>query len=200
MSAHHDTLSTLLSRLLDGALSEEERLALSTLLASDEKAREEYVDLIATHAALRQELSAAPMSITALADTLDEAQPTTDEQASAEFVSLKTPSSKWRAIDGALSTGINWRAHPGRFAVVALALTVVFLAAFFAIVWPRFGEEEVAPGVRQRRWSPPWRSWCASLTPSGKAKPPTPANRCAKAGDCNSSRAWRRSVSTMARP
>jgi len=52
-------------------------------------------------------------------------------------------------IDKAVET-IHWRRHPGRFVVLAAALTVVFVTAFFAIVWPRLGEEEVAQGPAEK--------------------------------------------------
>jgi hypothetical protein len=41
---------------------------------------------------------------------------------------------------------IHWRHHPGRFVSLAAALTVAFVTAFFTIVWPRLGEEDIAEG------------------------------------------------------
>ena len=50
----------LLVKLLDDSLTESEHQQLAALLANDEQARRQYIEIIATHAALREELGAAP--------------------------------------------------------------------------------------------------------------------------------------------
>ena len=73
-----------------------------------------------------------------------------------------------------VAKAIHWQQHPGRFVSLAAALTLVFVTAFFTIVWPRLGEEEVAPQGPAEKIAPTVAQLVRVVDAEWEGEPPHP--------------------------
>ena len=128
MTSHSEQLDLLLAKLLDESLDETERAALAELLSSEPAARQAYLEVMLTHAALQAELGpqvpAAPVS----ADNEVDAQDEVAAQAKGRSPLLGFLDNLPQAIQPAL--------HPVRFIGLAAALTGLFWVLAVLLIWP----------------------------------------------------------------
>jgi len=121
-----DHMDDMVQRLLDDQLSPEEHQELPSLLANDDAARRQYIRL------MHQQLTLSRLIGQSATDCGEHAE------------------SQHESLASSLPTAIHWRKHPGRFVAVAAVLTVFFLSAFFALVWPWPEEKEIAQGPAEK--------------------------------------------------
>jgi len=121
-----DKLKELLDKYFDDAATPTEREDLAALLRDDSTAREEFWRAAELQAQLRAAVDL-----------------TESRTADAERIDPPGEAPQRHGLSG-IPESIHWRRHPGRFVSLTAALTVAFVTAFFAIVWPRLGEEEIA--------------------------------------------------------
>lgn len=147
MNSPDGQFEELLARLFDGELNDDDRAMLAAYVAESPAAMEEYLDTVATHAALRQEFDAAPSVL--------------DLSSSPQRAELAPPFwiRMWSSY-GQPTVAFFSKPTPLSLTTSAVIVTLV-ITALAIVAAPRFRGLTQVPAKRQAR---PKVEWVASLS------------------------------------